>query len=497
MANKTMIPDAFEAEAGLLGNILMYPDSFQTALNEKVSSIDFYDEKNRVIWDAMYSIYNKEEAITANSVMGELTKQGLLGTCVDPVYIADLMRAGTFSAATKGYASQIKEASLRRTLMSVGNKMIADAGDTEKSLDSVISEYQNRIMNAVDHLGKNKNGGSNDRMCEYVKHNLLDDLKSFQAIRLQTGFEHFDSMLNNCIYPGVYVVAAISSLGKTTLMHQIADQMAEAGSHVIYFSLEQSKMELLAKSLSRRVWKVNRKKISSLRIRQTWYPNMIEDDVAVAGNNITVEEVRYLNEAFDWYCKKVAPNFDVCGGTFDCTISEIRSSIRRYITTHDDKPVVFVDYLQIIQPEKNFKGTDKQHIDNVMTQLERTAKQEGVTIFGISSLNRGSYLTPVSFESLKEAGSLEYSSDVVWGLQLPAVNDYREKDDKVEIRAALDLAKSAIPRQIELHVLKNRYGRSDGRTFFRYYPDCDCFENVASRDELEKSISSTNSGNFF
>ena len=62
MTNKTMIPDAFESEAGLLGNILMFPDSFQTALNEKVSSIDFYDEKNRVIWDAMYSIYNKEEA---------------------------------------------------------------------------------------------------------------------------------------------------------------------------------------------------------------------------------------------------------------------------------------------------------------------------------------------------------------------------------------------------------------------------------------------------
>lgn len=57
-------------------------------------------------------------------------------------------------------------------------------------------------------------------------------------------------MITN-LYPGFYVLGAVSSLGKTTFMHQMADQIAYAGQEVLFFSLEQTRLELTTKSLSR------------------------------------------------------------------------------------------------------------------------------------------------------------------------------------------------------------------------------------------------------
>ena len=97
-------------------------------------------------------------------------------------------------------------------------------------------------------------------------------------------------------------------------------------------------------------------------------------------------------------------------------------------------------------------------------------------IFVISSLNRSNYLTPVDFEAFKESGGIEYTADVVWGLQLDVMNDPifdKEKGVK-EKREKVRDAKAAIPREIELVCLKNRYGRSYN-VHFRYYPQYDLF----------------------
>lgn len=49
----------------------------------------------------------------------------------------------------------------------------------------------------------------------------------------------------------MYIVGAISSLGKTTLITQIGDQIAQSGQDILLFSLEMAKTEIMAKSISR------------------------------------------------------------------------------------------------------------------------------------------------------------------------------------------------------------------------------------------------------
>ena len=73
---------------------------------------------------------------------------------------------------------------------------------------------------------------------------------------LSTGFYDIDKALGGGLHTGLYVLGAVSSLGKTTFTLQIADNLAKADTDVLFFSLEQSKFELMAKSISRETFNI-------------------------------------------------------------------------------------------------------------------------------------------------------------------------------------------------------------------------------------------------
>lgn len=87
---------------------------------------------------------------------------------------------------------------------------------------------------------------------EYMNNTFLNELQSNCRYKARkTLFEELDSNLNGGLKSGLYVFGAVSRLGKTTLIQQIADNIASQGHKVIIFSLEQSRFELVSKALSR------------------------------------------------------------------------------------------------------------------------------------------------------------------------------------------------------------------------------------------------------
>jgi replicative DNA helicase len=68
---------------------------------------------------------------------------------------------------------------------------------------------------------------------------------------IPTNFPELDKILDEGLYEGLYILGAISSLGKTSFALQIADQIAQQGQDVLIFSLEMAMTELMAKSISR------------------------------------------------------------------------------------------------------------------------------------------------------------------------------------------------------------------------------------------------------
>lgn len=301
-----------------------------------------------------------------------------------------------------------------------------------------------------------------DNISDYIDNLMSGEIDSFkEAKNRRTGFANLDKTAKG-LHSGLYIVAAISSLGKTTLCHQIADQLAEAGEDVLFFSLEQSRLELVSKSLARRTaQKSITTAVNSLSIREGYLPEQV---LAAA----------------DEYKKAIADRLSIIEGNFSCNISFIGEYIRRYIKKTGKKPIVFIDYLQILQPEQNDRGraqTTKETVDSTVTELKRLSREHGLTIFAISSVNRANYLTPIDFESLKESGGIEYGCDVCWGLQLQCINDaiFDKAENIKEKRRVVKEAKAASPRKIELVGLKDR-NRSPGYSvYFDYIPEFDLF----------------------
>ncbi len=150
-------------------------------------------------------------------------------------------------------------------------------------------------------------------------------------------------------------------------------------------------------------------------------------------------------------------------------MKEIRKQVEEHIRITKRNPVILIDYLQIISPHDK-KATDKQNTDKAVIELKRISRDYKIPVFAVSSFNRENYKNPVSMTSFKESGAIEYSSDVLIGLQLEGTGT---KDFDVEE------AKKQYPRRIEARIIKNRNGKAGVSISYNYYPKFNHFEELS------------------
>lgn len=496
MSTKMNIPQAPQTEASLIGTILMYPNAFDTAVACGIETSDFYNKPTKTIWNTMNDMNSRGVPITLPTVFDELSSKGTLADAGGTNYLLDLPNAAISVSFVPDYIKVLKEKTLRRGLLKYSTEIAKDARSAEEEISKVIGHYQETLEKVQNFYsnGKYADGTDNSAM-NYISSDVFSkDLKAFRSSRIRTNFQYLDNLLGGYLYPGMYTLAATSSLGKTTLMSNIADRIAEQRIPVLYFSIEQSSMELICKSLARLIAMRTGKTVSSLKIRQYWQPGMEESEAMTNGCLLTAEEIKLINESFESYKLWYAPYTYINGSNFGCDLETILKEINLFLQKHEQKPVVIIDYLQIIQKPEGFTGTDLQHTDKCVTELERLAKNKQLTIFVISSVNRASYLKKLSFEALKNSGSIEFSSDVVMTLDLTVLDEIANPEgNPSDTRKQLQDERNAIPRRITLSTLKNRYGRC-GETYFSYNPVQDLFRNVEK--PLEKSVNPVLNSNF-
>lgn len=319
---------------------------------------------------------------------------------------------------------------------------------------------------------------------EYLRNSFFKELEEFQKQPvISTGFKNLDEQIGGGIYAGLYVLGAISSLGKTTLIHQIADNIARAGTPVLYFSLEMSRLELITKSISR----INAQEALEAGVKGYELAEHCKPSIYFRTHGINTENGK---KALQTYADTIAENISIIQGDFGTDVSEIRNYCSRFIRNRADgiRPIVIIDYLQIIKPVSDSKGTTKDNIDFTVSELKRLSRDFGIAVIVISSFNRANYSTKVSFESFKESGGIEYTADVVMGLQLTALDEHEvfEKDTGInKKREIIEKAKAENPRRIQLKGLKNRYGKAVFQCQFAYNPMYDLF--VPTDTPMEKA----------
>lgn len=322
----------------------------------------------------------------------------------------------------------------------------------------------------------------------YLLHGqFASDIAAFKACgNFTTGYPPLDRI--QPFYPGLYCLGAISSLGKTTFALQLADQVATFGRWVVYFSLEQTRFELVSKSLARGFFLKER--VATFRGSAPSglpTPSSIDIRRGVASSAWPQE----LQAQIDYYVTHVRQRMCIVHGAFSMTVEDIRNvttDVIRMVKAADPNaapPLIVVDYLQIVSPTMigGRVPDSKTSIDHITHSLKVLQQQFGLTVLAISSLNRQNYLTPIDFESFKESGGIEYTADVIWGLQLAIMNQkefYTKIDTDTgkhlgpqslkEQRDMINKAKRQSPREIDLVCLKNRYGISSYNVHLSYYP---------------------------
>ena len=280
---------------------------------------------------------------------------------------------------------------------------------------------------------------------------------------IPTGFQKLDCVLDGGLYEGLTIVGAGAGTGKTTFVCQIADQIAAAGEDVLIFSLESSRAELMAKSISRLTAEREIRDGSSVGLAKT--ARDITTRARYDGYSSLEREL--INNAVAEYRDNRAERLYISEDTGRVDTAMIRETIRKHISFTDKRPVVIIDYIQLLTLYSE-NGADRQAMDRTVLELKHISRDFGLTVIGISDFDRDDHSFATK-EAFSESGTAEYSCDVLLGLHLRGADEPGFDADE---------ANRAFPRQMELKILKNRGGASGDRIGFEYYPAYNYFRET-------------------
>lgn len=305
----------------------------------------------------------------------------------------------------------------------------------------------------------------------FTQENLLKHQK-----RLKTGCPSLDKLFGGGIYPGLIVLGGSPNLGKSTFAIQLSEAVSEQ-TPVLYFSLEMTEERIASKLISRYLF-LNRETLH-LRTDQCLTGDQLLTGMPEQepwGEEVlqAVEKARLDKEA-------VLKNLFII--TAPLSAADIAKTAEEFWEQHSGlsfPPLVVVDYLQILPPSSTRNWNEKQAVEDSLKYMVQLA-HKGLPVILISSLSRGSYKSPTEISSFKETGGIEYSADILLGLQFQACHKKNMN---------LSAEKDKVPREVELFILKQRYGKSDCGVRFNYYSANDCFlEETIPREPEEASES--------
>lgn len=312
---------------------------------------------------------------------------------------------------------------------------------------------------------------ANQKMSVIASQFIIKNNASLYKKKYPTGFAKLDNALNGGLAAGLHCIGAISSLGKSTFAMQVADHVAQTGNPVILFSLEMKEIDLTAKAVS----------------RQTFIDTPNNPYLAKSSDMLQTESIASKFSEQEWgvissAARKIAEtgeNITLVGcGAEPYSVEKIYRYVETYINVYDKHPFIVVDYLQILDPPEKLKSaSDKQIADYNLKRLKVLSDYYDLPIIIISSFNRENYDNEVSFRSFKDSGNIEYSCDTVMGLQLKGTgtNGFN-----------VDVAKQKYPRDVELKILKQRYGQVGQKIEYKFYTIYnffdECIDGVIKRD---------------
>jgi len=387
-------PHSIESESSLLGGLLL-DNSAWDRVGDLLLDGDFYRNEHKLIYAAIGSLVNSNQAADIVTVYALLQKQKKSEEAGGLTYLNSLAQYIPSAANIRRYAEIVRERSILRKLVRVGDEIATAGFNPEgKAVLQVLDDCEQKLMRIGEQGSRMKQGfQSMDalvvQMLDRVQE-LADNPREVNG--LSTGFEDLDRMTAGFQPGDLIVLAARPSMGKTALAINIAEHVAlNEGLPVAVFS-----MEMGAAQLATRV-------IGSIgRIDQSHLRN----------GNLTNDEWPRLSEAVE-KLRQVSMHIDEGGGL---TQGELRAAARRLARQCGGKlGLVVVDYLQLMSTG-NSDENRATALGEITRGLKLMAKELQCPVIVLSQLNRKveerTDKHPM-MSDLRESGAIEQDADII------------------------------------------------------------------------------------
>ncbi len=381
--NNRVVHDA-TAEAAVLGTAMIDRDAIPDLL-ELLSPGDFYERRNRLVFEALRELDARGGATDIVAVGTELRARGSLEEAGGENNLIDILECSRTLESLPWHIGTIRkysrlraaETALRRGLTAVTTGRPDELEDT---VGAILTDLQGALRDSAE---------SNETTAD-VAARILERIEAKDAapVGLPTGLRSLDDVLQG-LRPGELVlIGARPSVGKSALATTILGNVVRAGRSAMLFSLEVDREQVVRNLIA------GHADIDAFLLRRG---DLEEEEIA---------RVRDFGNEFQTARVEIDDNPAA-------TVERIRARAKS-IAGHAGLDLVIVDYLQLVKSPR--AETRNLEVAELSRGLKLLARELRIPVVALSQLNRG----PESrddrmprLSELRDSGSLEQDADVV------------------------------------------------------------------------------------
>lgn len=384
-------PQNVDAEKSLLGAIFISEQALPDIV-ENLKPEDFYDNRHRLIFDAIYALYEHHKPVDLLTTTAALRGNKTLKDAGGSTYLSELTNHVPTAAHARAYADLIAKAAVRRRLIAAAAAISETAYNDDVEVAELLGTAEKELFQVSDQNLKQDLTTLSDILSETF--DRLEELhKNKGALRgMKTGYPDLDHKTAGFQKSDLIVLAARPAMGKTALALNLAYNVATINKKdVLIFSHEMSKDQLVDRMLS------DVSGIDSWKLRT---------------GNLSDEDFGKISEAMGEMAEAPIHIDDTPG----MSILEMRTKARR--AAHDkDIGLIIVDYLQLMTASSRRAEINRvQEVAEISRGLKLIARELQVPVIALSQLSRSvesrSPQIP-QLSDLRESGSIEQDADMV------------------------------------------------------------------------------------
>ncbi|HGN4903453.1 TPA: replicative DNA helicase [Streptococcus pyogenes] len=442
-------PQDLLAEQSVLGSIFISPDKL-IAVREFISPDDFYKYAHKIIFRAMITLSDRNDAIDAITIRTILDDQDDLQSIGGLSYIVELVNSVPTSANAEYYAKIVAEKAMLRDIIARLTESVNLAYDEILKPEEVIAGVERALIELNEH--SNRSGFRKISDVLKVNYEALEarSKQTSNVTGLPTGFRDLDKITTGLHPDQLVILAARPAVGKTAFVLNIAQNVGtKQRKTVAIFSLEMGAESLVDRMLAAEGMVDSHSLRTGQLTDQDW-------------NNVTIAQGALAE----------APIY--IDDTPGIKITEIRARSRKLSQEVDGGlGLIVIDYLQLITGTK--PENRQQEVSDISRQLKILAKELKVPVIALSQLSRGveqrQDKRPV-LSDIRESGSIEQDADIVAFLYR---DDYYRKEGD-------DAEEAVEDNTIEVILEKNRAG-ARGTVKLMFQKEYNKFSSIAQFEE--------------